>query len=95
MEKLYHIRNRDEDYENNPFFIADSPEEALKQAFSDDITKEYISEHFIEDGDIFITEIDLYSREVRYMYWNGHVWEVDTTNTISESNNKKTIEGSL
>jgi hypothetical protein len=84
-KQLYHIRNRDEDYENNPFVMAETIEEAYEKIKKDETCCEYINDEYRNDGDLFITGINTTTLEVTFYYWNENLldWDIDTTNIIT------------
>lgn len=84
-KKLYQVRHRDEDDENQPFVMAESVEEAFEKIKADEICCEYVNDAYRNEGDIFITMINITLLEVAYYYWNENLecWEIDTTNIIT------------
>lgn len=81
---LYHVRNVDQDYENNFFVVADTPEEAFSKASKAEWADEYITEELRDDQEVYITQIDVSRGEVSYLSYRPDegVWEVEHTEEI-------------
>lgn len=81
---LYYVYNVDQDYDNNFFVIADTPEEAFEKASKSEWADEYITEELRDEQDVLITQIDVSKGEVSYLSYRPDegVWEVELTQEI-------------
>jgi hypothetical protein len=87
--KIYHVLNEDEDYENCPYILAHSPEEAYEKAKSLPMEQEYINDEYREAGNIRMVEINPTKKEVRFLYYAYDeiqpTWEVDYANVLEDA----------
>lgn len=81
---LYYVYNVDQDYTNNFFVIADTPEEAFEKASKSEWADEYITEELRDEQEVLITQLDVSNGEVSYLRYSQDegVWEVELTQEI-------------
>jgi hypothetical protein len=85
--KIYHVRNIDEDYETNPFIVAEGPQEAYEKAQTLEFVGVYFTDELRDEGDIEILELGIDTLYVTRWYWceNLQCWEIDTTWAIEKA----------
>ena len=89
QKKIYHVRNDEEDYENCPFILSHSPEDAYEKSKSLPMEKEYINDDDRDAGNIRIVEINTMTKEVKFLYYAYDeiqpTWSVDYCSVLEDT----------